>query len=88
MNDEKKDIPYIAYEDALMVADKSNRRLWCLCILLIVLLIGSNAGWIYYESQFTDVITEIEAEQEADGYGRNYIVGGDYGNKTKSENDD
>lgn len=34
--------------------ERTIRRLWILCIILIVLLAGTNAAWIWYESQFMD----------------------------------
>ena len=56
--------------------ERTVKRLWLVIILLIVLLVGSNALWIWYESQF-DYVSSTEIEQEADN-GRNYIVGGDF----------
>lgn len=54
-------------------------RLWVLLIIMLVLLVGTNALWICYESSFEDITTTIEAEQETDGSGSNYIVNGNYG---------
>lgn len=51
------------------------------------MLIASNLAWFYYESQFTDEITTIEATQ--DGNGNNIVGGGDvnYGaESTDNEN--
>ena len=61
------------------LAERTIKKLWVIIILLIVLLVGTNAGWIYYESQFEDVTTTIkqEAEQEAQD-GTNTFVGGDF----------
>lgn len=62
-----------------MMAMAVNRRLVIIIALLIVLLVGSNCAWLYYESQFEDVFsttTEIDAQQES-ADGNNYIVGGD-----------
>ena len=58
--------------------ERTIKRLWILLILLIILFVGSNCAWIWYESQFTDeiVTTEIDAEQETTD-GNNYVVGGD-----------
>jgi hypothetical protein len=39
----------------------------------------SNTAWVYYEAQYTDTSVEIEADQQADNNGNNYIVNGDYG---------
>ena len=55
-------VPFIAHEAALARAERSFKRLWAAIILLIVLLFGSNAGWLYYESQFEETTTTIEAE--------------------------
>lgn len=62
------------------LAERTIKRLWIIVILLIVLLVGSNVAWIYYESQFEDVVTTVTQEAVADGNSdinlRN--VGGDY----------
>lgn len=75
-------VPYIVHESAIARAERSAKRLWTVIILLIVLLVGTNGAWLWYESQFEVVeTTTIEAEQ--DGSGVN-IVGGenvDYGAK-------
>ena len=62
-----EDVPYIAYEAALTKAEFSFKRLWAAIILLIVLLFGSNAGWLYYESQFKETTTTIEVEADDGG---------------------
>ena len=66
-NQQAADVPYIAYEAALTKAEFSFKRLWAAIILLIVLLFGSNAGWLYYESQFEGTATTIEAEADDGG---------------------
>ena len=66
-NQQAADVPYIAYEAALTKAEFSFKRLWAAIILLIVLLFGSNAGWLWYESQFEETTTTIEAEADDDG---------------------
>lgn len=53
------------------LAERTIKRLWVLIILLIVLLFGTNAAWIYYESQFEEYTITQDAEQEADGNGSN-----------------
>ena len=59
------------------MTERTIKRLWILIILLVVLLFGSNAAWLYYESQFTDEVITQEVTQEADN-GINRFVGGDY----------
>lgn len=64
---EEKTIPYYAYDAITILYNKTIRRLWILCIILAVFLVGSNVGWLIYESQFEDVVKiEQEAEWEED----------------------
>lgn len=69
MNENEKTMPYYAFDGAMMMANKTIRRLWIMCILLIILLVGSNLAWLIYERQFEDTVTtkiEQEAEWEDD----------------------
>ena len=89
MNDEKM-IPYIAYESATARQERTIKRLWILCIILIVSLIGTNAGWLWYEKQFEDVVVTQEVEATADGSSDLNLntVGGDYyGGESESKTD-
>ena len=75
-------VPYIVHESAMARTERCAKRLWTVIILLIVLLVGTNGAWLWYESQFEVVeTTTIEAEQ--DGSGVNIVGGGnvDYGAK-------
>lgn len=45
------------------------KRLWVVVILLIVLLVGSNAMWVVYESQFSKEVTTETYTSETDGGG-------------------
>lgn len=47
-------ISYAAHEGMMARMERTIRRLWILCIILIILLAGTNAAWIWYESQFMD----------------------------------
>lgn len=69
-----KVVDYFAYEQSQVRYDRVNRRLWILCIILTIFLFVSNAGWIYYESQFTDTTTTIEAQQGIDNGDGNAII--------------
>ena len=61
MNEDKTAmIPYFAHEGEMARAERTNRRLWILCIILIILLVATNAMWIYYESQFEDTVTTTQ----------------------------
>lgn len=80
-------ISLYAHEGMLARMERTNRRLWILCLLLIVTLVGTNAAWVYYENQFQDVVTTIDAQQ--DGSGINMVGGGDvsYGSEGQDNNE-
>ena len=52
--DDHKDVPYIVHESIMARMERTIRRLWILCIILILLLAGTNGAWILYENQFMD----------------------------------
>ena len=60
-------VPYIVHEGMMARAERTAKRLWITILLLIVLLVGTNAGWLYYESQFEETTTTIEAEADDGG---------------------
>lgn len=64
-------IPYIAYESGMARMERTNRRIWIVCIILIIALVGSNLAWLFYERQFDTISTEI-TQENADGI-NNYI---------------
>ncbi len=59
-------VPYYVMEGVVDRQSTTIKRMWVLCILLVVLLVGSNAGWLWYESQFEDVETTQKVEQEVE----------------------
>lgn len=83
---EEKMIPYFSHEGDMARMERSNKRLFIIILVLIVALVGSNAAWIIRESQFEDVVTTIEAQQ--DGSGVNIVGGEDvsYGAESQSDN--
>ncbi len=80
----EKEIPFFIVESMLDRQSLTIKRLWIMCILLIVLLVGTNALWLWYESQFEyfetteEVEQEIEAEME-DGDFTVIGIGDNYG---------
>ena len=90
MNENVTTIPYVVHEGDMSRMERINKRLWILCIVIFLALVITNAGWIYYESQFEEVVTTTtqEVEQDADGIGSNTFVGGDYYGETKSEDNE
>lgn len=76
-----------AHELDMARMERANFRLFIATIVLIILLVGSNAGWVYYESRYTDeVTTTIDAVQETEDGGNNTVVGGDYGTTESKDN--
>lgn len=62
-------IPYIAFESVTARQERTTKRLWVICIILIVALLATNGAWLYWESQWGDVVITQENE---DGY-NNYV---------------
>ena len=67
-------VPFAVHEADMARMERTVKRLWILLLLLVVLFVGSNLAWVWYESQFEDVYTEITQENE-DGY--NNFIGND-----------
>ena len=61
-----KDVPYIVHESEMARLERVVKRLFVLLVVLIVLLFGTNAGWLWYESQFEDVTTKVTQDIQAD----------------------
>lgn len=81
-------IDYIVHESQMARMERIIKRLWILVIILIVLLFGTNAGWIWYESQFMDEVITQDVLQEVSGENsRNYFNGGDYYGGTAESTD-
>lgn len=77
-----KSVPYIVFEGEMARNERHIKRLWILVIILAVMLVGTNIGWIVYESQFEDIVVTQENE---DGY--NSYIGRD-GDITNGTTDD
>ncbi len=68
-------ISYYVYEEAMVRAERHLKRQIAVIILLLIALIGTNAGWLWYESQFADVETEVTQEADASDGGNAYLFG-------------
>ena len=78
-------VPYIVHEGIESRFERIIHRLIAVVILLIILLVGSNIGWLVYESQYQTVET-TQVEQDASESSVNHFVGGDnYGGETDSK---
>ena len=64
---EQQNISYFAHEGIMARMERTIKRLWVLCIVLIILLAGSNAAWLWDESQFEDEQTTVTQELNSDG---------------------
>ena len=82
-------VPFAVHEADMARMERTVKRLWILLLVLVVLFVGSNLGWVWYESQFVDSVeTSYDIEQDTDGGGNNYVVGGDFNGEAKSEGED
>lgn len=79
-----KEVPYIVHESEMTRLERVIKRLFILIIILILLLFGTNAGWLWYESQFEDVSTTIEQGVEADDNSNAIINDGVHINDSES----
>ena len=69
-------VPYIVHESAQARLERITHRLWVSTIILIVLLIGTNFAWLWYESQFeTVMISQDITNDDGDILYRNNLLG-------------
>ena len=59
-------MPYFAHESMMARAERTIKRLWVLCIILIALCAISNFAWLKYEMSFEDEVTTQEITQDVD----------------------
>ena len=81
-------VPYVVHESAMARAERHTKALVWVIVLLIVLLVGTNAGWLWYESQFEvveETTEEYVIEQDAESGNNNSIING--GEVTNGEAD-
>ena len=82
-----EDKSYLAIESALARLDRTNRRLFILCVILILLLLATNIGWLYWENQWEDVVVTQDVKSDGDSDLQLQNIGGDYyGGDTKANN--
>lgn len=77
-NKEVEQIPYIAYESALARHERTVKRMIVSMVIVVLLLVISNACWLYAWCQFEYVDETTTTTVKQDGEGQN--VYGD-GNK-------
>ena len=69
-------VPYVAHESAMARAERQSKRLVAVIILLILLLVGSNIGWLVYESSFEEITESYVIEQEGESGNNNSVING------------
>lgn len=91
--EENNSVPFIVHEADMTRMERSNHRLWVVVIVLILVCLITNGGWLWYESQWevieeTTTQTVTQEAQSEDGSARNIFVGGDNGeSETDSDKD-
>lgn len=68
-------IPYVVHESAMARMERTIKRLFILCLVLIAVAVLSNLAWIRYESQFEEV-TSTEISQDAEWDSGDVIING------------
>ena len=76
MEERNNAVSFVAFESMKSTMERTIKRLWITTIILVLLLFGTNAAWIYYENQFTDEIT-LTYSSQVDGSGGLAIVNRD-----------
>lgn len=75
-------IPYVVHESEVARLERTIKRLFIICVLLIIVAVGTNAYWIWYEAQWQDEVITQEIKQDSGEGGTNTysgkIIGGDY----------
>ena len=55
-------VSFAAFESMKSTMERTIKRLWILLIIVLVLFVGSNVAWIYYENSFTDTVVTQDVE--------------------------
>ena len=62
------DVPYLSHEEEMTRMERNVKRWFIGWIITFAALILTNIGWIVYESQYQDVVTETyTAETDSGG---------------------
>lgn len=82
-----KMIPFMAFESVTSRQERTIKRLWVLNILLVILLVATNACWLWYESQFDyyTITQEATATENSDVCLQS--IGGNYYGRQSETND-
>jgi len=78
-----QDIPYVVLESEMVRQERIHKRDFIEKLVLIILLVVTNLGWLWYESQweYTETTESVEQEIEADGDFTVIGIGNNYGKR-------
>ena len=69
-----KDVPYIVFESELARLERIIKKQFILIIVALCFLVGTNACWAWYESQFETVETTDVTQDVDSGDGGDAII--------------
>lgn len=82
-------VPFFVHEATVERLERANKRWFVLALVIFVLFVATNAGWLIYESQFVDEQYSVEVTQDTVDGGSNdnnvRIMGGDYYGETNGQ---
>lgn len=67
-----ENVPYLVHEMEMARAERTIKRLWITTLVLIFMLVGTNAAWLWWSNQW-GTVESWEITQENDGGYNNYI---------------
>lgn len=83
MGDNNDTISRYYFESITTKLERTIERQWITILVLIVLLVGTNLAWTYYENQFEDTEVTTVEQQVDTGEGDANVTGiGDINNGT------
>lgn len=80
--DQLRDISVYTFQCEMTRMERTNHRMFIMLILMLFALLGTNAGWLYYESlwePYTETTTQsvTQSAESESGNAVNRFVGGD-----------
>lgn len=70
-----KEVPYIVFESEMTRLERIIKKQFILILVTVCFLVGTNACWIWYESQFEEVTTTTrEVTQDLDAEDGDAII--------------
>ena len=66
-NKAPENISYFVHEQEMSRQERSIKRLWILCIIIFLLFVGTNAGWMIYEARTDKIFMSQSATTDSGG---------------------